>query len=142
MKKTMLFALCFTAISAFAGPVKSINISTVGEEFKYDKTKFTVKAGSEVSITFTNKSKSMPHNLIMLKKDAKYMDVAAQGAMAGMDKGFVPASPEVTHATKLLQPGKAETLKFTAPTEPGNYPYVCSFPGHAATMNGVMEVVK
>lgn len=142
MKKTMLFALLFSAVSAFAAPVKSVTLKTVGEEFKYDKTKFTVKAGSEVSITFTNTSKSMPHNLVVLTKDAKFMDIAAQGAAAGMDKGFVPTLPEVTHHTKLLQPGQTETLKFAAPAVPGNYPYVCTFPGHAATMNGVMEVVK
>lgn len=142
MKKVILFALLFSAISAVAAPVKSVTISTVGEEFKYDKTKFTVKAGADVSITFTNKSKSMPHNLVMLKKDSKFMDVAAQGAAAGMDKGFVPQIPDVTQHTKLLQPGQTETLKIKAPSEPGNYPYVCTFPGHAATMNGVMEVVK
>ncbi len=27
-----------------------------------------------------------------------------------------------------------------APTEPGVYPYICTFPGHRVVMNGVMVV--
>ncbi len=29
---------------------------------------------------------------------------------------------------------------FTAPKEPGEYPYVCTFPGHWRLMKGVMTV--
>ena len=47
----------------------------------------------------------------------------------------------VLWATGLVQPGEAETLRFTAPSEPGDYPYVCTFPGHWIRMNGVMHVV-
>jgi putative heme-binding domain-containing protein len=35
-----------------------------------------------------------------------------------------------------------EKLRFPAPSEPGDYPYLCSFPAHWLTMNGVMTVVK
>lgn len=142
MKKSLLIALLFSSFAAVAAPVSSITIKPKGEEFKYDVTKFTVKAGTEVSITLQNTSKSMPHNLVLLAKDAKFMDVATQGMSAGMDKGFVPASPLVLHHTKLLKPSESETIKFKAPDVAGKYPFVCTFPGHAGTMNGVMEVVK
>ncbi len=33
------------------------------------------------------------------------------------------------------------TLRFTAPTEPGEYPFICTFPGHWRIMQGVMKVV-
>jgi azurin len=31
-------------------------------------------------------------------------------------------------------------LEFQAPTEPGDYPFVCTFPGHHLLMRGVVKV--
>jgi putative heme-binding domain-containing protein len=56
-------------------------------------------------------------------------------------KAFVPDTDEVLHASKLLQPGESQTLAFAAPAEPGDYPYVCTFPGHWMRMNGILRVV-
>ena len=33
-------------------------------------------------------------------------------------------------------------LRFNAPSDPGIYPYVCTFPGHWVVMNGDMVVAK
>ena len=33
-------------------------------------------------------------------------------------------------------------LRLSAPSNPGDYPFVCTFPGHWRTMNGVMHVEK
>ena len=44
-------------------------------------------------------------------------------------------------ASKLLQPRQVEQLKFTAPKEPGIYPYVCTYPGHWRRMHGALYVV-
>ena len=46
---------------------------------------------------------------------------------------------DVIAATKLLGPAESETISFTAP-EPGDYEYVCTFPGHFAMMRGIMNV--
>ena len=35
--------------------------------------------------------------------------------------------------------GKEEVLEFTLAT-PGDYPFVCSFPGHGIIMRGVLHV--
>jgi azurin len=59
----------------------------------------------------------------------------------GFQKHFVPDSPDVLHATKLINHGEIARLRFTAPAQ-GKYPYVCTFPGHWRTMNGVMDVVR
>jgi azurin len=55
-------------------------------------------------------------------------------------KHFVPDSPDVLHATPLINHEEIARLRFTAPTSAGDYPFVCTFPGHWRTMNGVMEV--
>jgi hypothetical protein len=56
-------------------------------------------------------------------------------------KAFVPDSPLVLHSTVLVKPGDTIRLGFVAPAQPGEYIYVCTFPGHWVRMYGVMLVV-
>jgi putative heme-binding domain-containing protein len=42
----------------------------------------------------------------------------------------------------MVDPHRQDALTFTAPSEPGEYPYVCTFPNHWMRMYGVMVVVK
>ena len=111
----------------------------------YDIKSFAVKAGQKVKLTFNNQSAlPQPHNLILGKLGSKDRLIAAFMAMItdpnGMAKGYIPESSDIIVHTKLLMPGQSETLDFTAPAEKGDYPYLCSFPGHAILMNGVMKV--
>jgi hypothetical protein len=53
----------------------------------------------------------------------------------------VPDSPLVLHATKLVKEGETDRLGFNAPKDPGEYVFVCTFPGHWVRMYGVMLVV-
>ncbi len=111
----------------------------------YDTKEFKVKAGQKVKLTFNNVHPAVPqpHNIVIGAAGAKdkLMSLAMQAAMApdGMAKGFIPEAPEVLFHTKLLQAGQSETIEFTAPAA-GDYPYLCTFPGHGAIMNGVMKV--
>ncbi|MBI1374577.1 MAG: hypothetical protein GC159_17810 [Phycisphaera sp.] len=110
---------------------------------KYDKAEFTVAPGARVKLTLTN-TDVMQHNLLICKPgEGVTMEVAklawALGA-DGMARHFIPDSPLVLHATKLLDPNASESIYFVAPKDPGGYPYVCTMPGHAFTMNGVMHV--
>jgi putative heme-binding domain-containing protein len=54
---------------------------------------------------------------------------------------FVPQSPDVLAASTLMQPQATQKLTFQAPTEPGVYPYVCTYPGHWRRMFGALYVV-
>ena len=51
-----------------------------------------------------------------------------------------PDSPNVLVASRLLNAGESTLVTFDAPTEPGEYPFVCSFPGHWVTMRGVLRI--
>jgi uncharacterized protein len=55
---------------------------------------------------------------------------------------FVPDTPDVLWATAMLLPNESQILRFHAPLQPGEYTYICSFPGHYLVMRGVMEVVE
>ena len=43
--------------------------------------------------------------------------------------------------SRLVAPREAEKISFVAPTQPGVYPYVCTYPGHWRRMYGAMYVV-
>lgn len=110
----------------------------------YDRKEFTVVAGRPVELVFTNVD-IMPHNLVITTPGSLAKVGTAAEAMASQadawERGFVPELDEVLHATGLQQPGESFTLRFVAPTSPGDYPYVCTFPGHWIRMNGKMHVV-
>jgi azurin len=135
------------ANAAAAGPVDSIVIKpSPVNPLMYDTSGFTVKTGKSIEVTFNNDSTlPQPHNFILCKvgtKDAvlKLATDMLSGDPNAYAKGYIPTSPDIIIHTKLLNPKESQTLKFDAPA-PGDYPYFCSFPGHAILMNGVMKVV-
>lgn len=119
----------------------TIRIGTVVEKMKYDTNEFTVKPGKKVKLIFANPD-FMPHNLVVTKPNKA--DIVAQLALTlgaqGFDMAFVPKSEDVLWASKLVDHGKEEEMNFTTPTAKGDYPYVCTFPGHHILMRGVMKV--
>ncbi|MES2597843.1 MAG: plastocyanin/azurin family copper-binding protein [Verrucomicrobiota bacterium] len=136
-----------TAPAAAANlPVAEITIKPdTANPLAYDTKEFKVKAGQKVKLTFNNTHPAVPqpHNILIATAGSKDKLLALAMAMAtapdGMAKGFIPDSPDILFHTKLLQPNQTEMLEFTAPAA-GEYPYMCSFPGHGAIMNGVMKV--
>ena len=119
----------------------TIRIATVQEKMSYDVKELTVKAGKKIRLTFANQD-FMPHNLLLVKPgkaDDVGMKAIALGAQ-GFDVGFIPQSTDILWHSKLLDNGKEEVIEFTAPATPGDYPYICSFPGHHLIMRGVMKV--
>ncbi|MBC8370543.1 MAG: hypothetical protein H8E25_11125 [Planctomycetes bacterium] len=118
-----------------------ILIGTIIEEMAYDVTEIKVKAGEEIEIWFHNKD-YMPHNLIVGHPNSvEELGKAAEAMGAdGFNKDFVPDSDKVIAATQLVNTGETAVLKFSAPSEPGNYIFVCTFPGHWQRMQGVMIV--
>jgi putative heme-binding domain-containing protein len=86
----------------------------------------------------------MPHNLLLVKPgkaDEIGMKAMALGAK-GFEVNYVPESPDILWASKLLDYGKEQVIEFTAPTTEGAYPYVCSFPGHHLIMRGTLIVAN
>ena len=124
--------------------VRVIRIKTVEEEMRYDIPYFAVEAGKSVQIVLENHD-LMPHNLVITTPEA-LKEVAQLGLQAGPNNGwqnlpYVPESDKVLQATPMVPADQQTTLTFTAPTTPGEYPYVCTFPQHWYRMYGVMVVV-
>jgi azurin len=124
--------------------VRVVLIHTLYEQMMYDLRYFTVQAGKPVQVILQN-SDTMPHNIVITAPGAMQEIALTAGAMQANDdpavKQFVPDSPKVLQSTKLVQPDESAKLSFTAPPKPGNYPFLCTYPGHWVKMYGVMQVV-
>lgn len=121
-----------------------ITLKAVPAKMVFDKELLSVPAGRRVALVFENPD-LMPHNVVITKPGAEEKVGTAADAMAslkdGFEKNFVPAIPEVLFATPLVNGGKSFTLDFQAPKTPGDYPFICSFPGHWRVMKGILRVV-
>ncbi|SMO44986.1 azurin [Saccharicrinis carchari] len=126
--------------------LESVTIELEGHDnMKYTgDTKVKVKAGQKIILTLNNvgqlPKEAMGHNVVVLTLGT---DVANFGteAIKAKDDDYIPAnlaSSIIAH-TKLLGPGETDSITFRLDT-PGVYDYICTFPGHWATMRGTITV--
>lgn len=119
---------------------------TANDQMQFDKTEFSVKAGSEVTIVFENvgtmPKESMGHNLVILTLGTDPIAFANASTRHPKEEYVAPDMIDnVVVSSRVLGPGESQTLTFTAPSETGDHPFVCSFPGHTpAGMKGIMKV--
>ena len=116
----------------------------------FDKTDLTVNAGQKVKLTLNNTGSAapQPHNFLLIKPGTEMAVGAQANSMMtdpqAMAKSYIPdaSKDDIIAHTKLVMPNGNETIEFTAPAEAGDYPYMCTFPGHWLLMKGVMHVTK
>ncbi len=125
--------------------VRVIRLSTLTDQMLFDKDRIVVQAGKPVEILFENDD-LMPHNFVVLQpgslEEIGTANEAAATDPGAMARGYIPQSPKVLLASRLLNPRDSERLSYTAPTQPGVYPYVCTYPGHWRRMYGALYVVE
>jgi azurin/glucose/arabinose dehydrogenase len=119
----------------------TLRINTISEQLRYDVTELEISAGKTIKLIFNNPD-AVPHNLVIVKPGTA--DTVAAAAIAlgaeGFAREFIPESADILHHTALLNGGESQTLEFTAPSDPGDYQFVCTFPGHAMLMRGIIRV--
>jgi azurin len=149
-----ILALVFAALGFFVAsalhaedtPAKQIHIEA-NDQMKFSIVEFEVAPGERVELTLKNAGRlpkeAMGHNLVILKADVDSRQYVLAATSHATNDYMDPAlSDQVVAATKMLGPYESDTIIFTAPTTPGEYEYVCTFPGHLALgMKGVMKVL-
>ncbi|MFT4555669.1 MAG: putative heme-binding domain-containing protein [Planctomycetaceae bacterium] len=130
--------------------LKTVRISCIPERMRFTVDQFATKPGQPVKIVFANPD-ATDHNLVFVKPDALADVGMAANAMARDPKNansdFIPAEKrsQILQASPMIGPTRkslVHVMRFKAPTEPGVYPFVCTFPGHWVIMNGVMVVAE
>lgn len=110
---------------------------------QYDLVRFKVKPSEKVKITLNNVS-DMSHNLLIVQPGTrlKVVNAALQLAEKGPQMDYIPKIPDVLWSIPLTSPGQTKSVIFNAPTKPGVYSYVCTYPGHGFVMYGAMYVMQ
>ncbi|MCY3487356.1 MAG: plastocyanin/azurin family copper-binding protein [Bacteroidetes bacterium] len=129
------------AQSSESEPNVRLSVGTL-PNLQFSLTEFTVPGGSTIALTFNNDD-DMLHNLVVVESDAtdEVALAAMQLGLRGHEMQYVPTSDAVIAHTGLLEPGISETIIFRVPDEAGQYSFVCTFPGHATTMRGTIQVL-
>lgn len=124
---------------------KVIVLNVVKDVMKYDKELITAKAGTTIQIVLNNPD-FMQHNLLVLKPGSLEKVGAEADKMVtdpnGAKMHYVPKMPEVIASTPMINPGGKYTLTVKIPNVPGDYPFVCTFPGHWRIMKGILRVTR
>jgi azurin len=116
------------------------------DQMQYDKHEFSVNgACTEVTLTLRHTGKlpkeAMGHNWVLV--NGPDLDAVANAGMnAGLPSNYVAAGDKrVLAHTKVV--GGGETTSVTFPTsglkKGGDYKFLCTFPGHHATMRGTFK---
>ena len=126
-----------TTAPATGGSGTSLEIGSRGDELYFDKDTLTAKAGSEVTVKFTNSAGALQHNWVLVPTGTE-TEIAIAGTTAGADNAWIPDDPRIIAQSPLVDPGGSASVTFTAPAA-GSYTYVCTFPGHNFTMLGTFE---
>lgn len=109
---------------------------------KFDQERLTAKAGEKVLLVFRNDD-DMLHNFVLCApgRGNAVGEAALKLGVEAAERSYVPASDDVIVHTAVLEPGATDRIFFEAPMQPGDYEYICSFPGHSTLMRGILRVV-
>lgn len=133
------------AKSAPAKGVRTVEL-VVGDNMKFDKTEIAAKPGEMLRVVLKNAGTmpkiAMGHNFVLLKLGVDQVEFN-QAAFNARETDFIPPSMKtaVIAHTALSGPGESLETTFKVPAAKGDYPYLCSFPGHFALgMRGMLLV--
>jgi plastocyanin len=119
----------------------TIVVRASGSTLEFQPPRLSVKSGTRVRLRFVNDG-TLPHNFVVPRSDDD-LDALALAAYEAADNGYVPVGQReklVTY-TSLVSPGETVEVSFDVPP-PGEYTYVCLFPGHANSMLGTLRVLR
>src|SRR5581483_5194690 len=136
MRLRLVFGVFALGLLGLGCTKSNFNIGSVGETMAYDRTLIEAKAGSTITVTLKNNATSaaMKHNFVLVRPGQDII-VGQQAMNAGEAKDWIPENVgnAILAHSKLSQPGSSVSVTFTVPP-PGEYPYICTYPGHFATM--------
>jgi len=137
--------LALSAAPAQAAP-RVIKL-TGTDAMKYSIAQINAKPGEELTVQVTGVSSQdkvvMAHNFVLLAQgtDVNGFVVAASVARPLHIPKQEKWKKAILASTGLAGGGETVSVTFKAPTAPGNYTYVCTFPGHYnGGMKGILTV--
>jgi putative heme-binding domain-containing protein len=133
------------APNRWRGKIRGARAITIeaGKNLSYTVRSFTARPGEPIQLTFLNPD-VVPHNWALIRPGSlSHVGDLVNRIVAEPDaasRQYIPRTNDVLVYTDIVGPQDQFTISFRAPTTPGRYPYLCTFPGHWMVMNGDMIV--
>ena len=126
--------LCATTFAmGQAAEVSTIELQ-VGDKMRFTPSVIEAHPGQRLRIVIKGVGKlaALTHNVVLLKKGTAPKDFADKASPATEKTGSIPPAmnDQVIVASALVKPGESAEVTFEAPPQPGEYVFICSFPGH------------
>ena len=106
----------------------------VGDNMRFTPSVIQAHPGQRVRIVLTGVGKlpAVAHNVVLLRKGTAPKAFLDKASRATEETGSIPLAmkDQAIVASALVKPGESAEVTFEAPAEPGEYTFVCSFPGH------------
>ncbi|MEX1011612.1 MAG: PVC-type heme-binding CxxCH protein [Balneolaceae bacterium] len=123
--------------------VRVIEVGVQPDILRFDVEELHATAGERIRIVFTN-TDHMQHNLLIIRPGTTTsvgeMADAMLAAGTALQRQYIPETSDVLENTPVVEAGEQYVLEFTVPEEPGEYPFICTIPGHWRTMQGILYV--
>lgn len=124
--------------AVFAQPVDAeLMVATARNAMRYETLRVEAPAGATVRLVVDNATTTSPamvHNVVVVASEA---DVERVGRAAAGERDNIPDDAAILAYTPLAGPGERRAVVFTMPA-PGEYPFVCTYPGHFQFMQGTL----
>ena len=106
----------------------------VGDNMRFTPSLIQAHPGQRVRIVVTGIGRlpAVAHNVVVLKKGTAPKAFLDKASKATEETRSIPPAmnDQAIAASALVKPGESAEVTFEAPVEPGEYMFVCSFPGH------------
>ncbi len=141
----VLISIMTQSVAHSAEAAKTVAI-VANDTLRFSVTTIKASPGETIHVQLLNKGTIpkavMGHNWILLDGEAEANSYAT-AALSAREDNYQPKAlaSHVLAVIPLLGPGEVGDVTFHAPTTPGQYPFICSFPGHfSAGMRGELIV--
>jgi azurin len=128
----VLFFGGVTLATGQGSEVRSIELE-VGDNMRFTPSVIEARPGERLHVVIKGVGKTaVAHNFVVLKSGTIAKRFIDQTSEATKETGEIPAGARdrVIAATPLVRSGNTAEVTFDAPSERGEYPFVCTFPGH------------
>jgi plastocyanin len=126
---------------AHAKPDTTVVMKSSGSALEFLPASLSLKTGLKVRVRYTNEG-SLPHNIVFVK-DAADLDELSTEAYGAAETGFVPVDlkAKLIAWSTLVSPNQTVDVDLVVPA-PGEYTFLCLFPGHSGMMFGTLRALR
>lgn len=130
-------SLKFFLLTSFAGTSQNIEL-TVSDRMSFSKDLIEVPRNVFINLIFKNVGNSpySSHNFVLVKPGTAQEIVYKSWQVPTT---YLVDSPNIIVHTRFIKPGETDRIGFTINT-PGDYDYLCTYPGHYPMMRGILRV--